>query len=121
MRKNLIISLAIVSILIFGSLIVSAGNNGEQSQSKSIESMKQLRNRICDMLGICLGGCNLTEITGVLVYDEENFFIDDNAAQRRISAPDPFRSGDDIGYDSIMINRKEFARSAGPGHDFIHN
>lgn len=29
------------------------------------------------MLGICLGGCNLTEITGVLVYDGKDFFIND--------------------------------------------
>jgi hypothetical protein len=37
---------------------------------------QRLRNRICDMLGICRGGCNLTEITGTLEYDGQNFIID---------------------------------------------
>lgn len=36
----------------------------------------RLRNRICDMLGICQGGCNLTEITGTLEYDGQNYIID---------------------------------------------
>jgi|GEM_PF-1566017 len=37
--------------------------------------MQQLRNRIRDMLGICQGGANLTELTGVLTYDGTNFYI----------------------------------------------
>ena len=37
--------------------------------------MQRIRNRICDVLGICQGGCNLTNITGILEYDETNFFI----------------------------------------------
>jgi hypothetical protein len=39
--------------------------------------MQRIRNRICDMLGICQGGCNLTELTGLLEYDGNNFFIGD--------------------------------------------
>jgi hypothetical protein len=37
--------------------------------------MQQFRNRIRDMLGICQGGANLTELSGVLTYDGTNFFI----------------------------------------------
>jgi len=39
--------------------------------------MQQFRNRIRDMLGICEGGANLTEVTGILSYDGRNFFIGD--------------------------------------------
>jgi hypothetical protein len=39
--------------------------------------MQRIRNMICDMLGICQGGCNLTEITGIFEYDEQNFIIGD--------------------------------------------
>jgi len=37
--------------------------------------MQQIMNRIRDMLGICQGGCNLTELTGIMTYDGTNFFI----------------------------------------------
>lgn len=30
---------------------------------------------VCDMLGICQGGCELEEITGILTYEGSNFFI----------------------------------------------
>ena len=39
--------------------------------------MQRLRNRICDTLGICQGGCNLITLSGMLTYDGTNFFIDD--------------------------------------------
>lgn len=39
--------------------------------------MQRIRNRICDMLGICQGGCNLIEITGILEYDGQLFTIDE--------------------------------------------
>jgi len=38
--------------------------------------MQQIRNRIRDMLGICQGGANLTELTGVMTYDGKNFYIE---------------------------------------------
>ncbi len=37
--------------------------------------MQRIRYMICDMLGICLGGCELVELTGELTYDGTNFFI----------------------------------------------
>ena len=39
--------------------------------------MQKLRNRICDMLGICQGGVNLTNITGTLSFDGTNFYTED--------------------------------------------
>ena len=38
--------------------------------------MQRIMNRIRDMLGICQGGANLTELTGIMTYDETNFFIE---------------------------------------------
>ncbi len=38
--------------------------------------MQQIMNRIRDMLGICEGGCNLSELTGIMTYDGSNFYID---------------------------------------------
>jgi hypothetical protein len=37
--------------------------------------MQQIMNRIRDMLGVCQGGCNLSELTGVMTYDGANFYI----------------------------------------------
>ena len=51
----------------------------EQTQYQALPGpnglMQQFRNRIRDMLGICEGGANLTELTGILTYDGTNFFI----------------------------------------------
>jgi hypothetical protein len=41
------------------------------------EIMQRLRNRICDTLGICQGGCELITLTGILTYVGADFFIDD--------------------------------------------
>jgi hypothetical protein len=38
--------------------------------------MQRLRNRFCDTLGICQGGCDLTTLSGILSFDGVNFFID---------------------------------------------
>lgn len=39
--------------------------------------MQRFRNQICDMMGICQGGCNLTTVEGVLSFDGSNFYIGD--------------------------------------------
>jgi len=39
--------------------------------------MQRIRNMVCDMLGICQGGCNLIEIIGILEYDEQYFTTDE--------------------------------------------
>ena len=88
-RKIMIIlSSFLVLILIFtGNSIASVGSNydtdGEDSNSgyeplpNGNNLMERLRNRICDTLGICQGGCELVTITGILTYDGSNFYIDD--------------------------------------------
>jgi len=43
--------------------------------SGSNQFMQRIRNMVCDMLGICQGGCELVEVTGILTYDETNFLI----------------------------------------------
>jgi hypothetical protein len=37
--------------------------------------MQRLRNRICDTMGICQGGCTLETIEGVLTFDGTYFYI----------------------------------------------
>lgn len=79
--------IAITAMLLFSGVAVAAqekaGNcNCQQTQNQYQSSsggnglMQQLRNRIRDMLGLCQGGANLTELTGVLTYDGSNFYID---------------------------------------------
>jgi len=43
--------------------------------SSGNQFMQRIRNMVCDMLGICQGGCELEEITGILTYEGSNFFI----------------------------------------------
>jgi hypothetical protein len=79
--------IAITALLLFSGVAVAAqeqaGNcycqqtqNQYQSSPDGNGLMQQLRNRIRDMLGVCQGGANLTELTGVLTYDGTNFYID---------------------------------------------
>ena len=76
MKKQIIVSIVIVSLMVMGGLIATAATNTvEPLDGSGNKLMQRIRNRICDMLGICQGGCNLTEITGILEYDETNFFI----------------------------------------------
>ena len=80
MRK-IIISIALVGLLLLGSIEVFALNNNSDNNIVPLPNgdglMQRLRNRIYDMLGICQGGVNLTTITGILTFDGTNFFIDD--------------------------------------------
>jgi hypothetical protein len=85
MKNKIITAIAIVLLFVCSSIIVSAAEAvGEQNQKRQMmpennggNQFIRLRNRICDTIGICLGGCNLTEITGTFEYDEINFFIGD--------------------------------------------
>ena len=36
--------------------------------------MQRIMNHIRDMLGVCQGGCNLSELTGIMTYDGRNFY-----------------------------------------------
>ena len=83
--KKIILIIAISTILLLG--IAEVGAHGLQHNSENDPDykplpngdglMQRLRNRICDTLGICQGGVDLTTITGVLTYDGTNFYIDD--------------------------------------------
>jgi len=76
MKKQTIVSIAMASLMVMGGLIATvAADNIETLDGGGNQFMQRIRNRICDVLGICQGGCNLTEITGILEYDETNFFI----------------------------------------------
>jgi len=83
--KKIILLTAISAILLFGAVEVFAQGH-QYNCNKNIDYetlpsedglMQKLRNRICDMLGICQGGVNLTNITGVLTFDGSNFYIND--------------------------------------------
>jgi len=83
--KKIILLIAISAILLFGALEVSA-QGFQYNFDKNINYnplpnenslMQRLRNRICDTLGICQGGVNLTTITGIVTYDGTNFYIGD--------------------------------------------
>jgi hypothetical protein len=80
MRK-IIISIALVSLLLIGSVEVFALNqtNSDNSNIAPLPNgdglIQRLSNRICDMLGICQGDVNLTTVTGILTFDGTNFFI----------------------------------------------
>ena len=78
MKKQIIITIAIASLLVLGGAIATASTDNIQTlDSGGNQFMQQIRNRICDMLGICQGGCELIEITGILEYDGTIFFIGD--------------------------------------------
>jgi len=104
--KSKILIVAIAALLLFSGVVAAAGNqagtcqshgqrnqyqststeNGCMSQTKTQNQyqpvpngdgmMKRLMYQIRDMLGICKGGANLSELTGVMTYDGTNFYID---------------------------------------------
>jgi hypothetical protein len=81
--------IAIAALLLFSGVVSAAqkqaGTNQSQGEKNQYQyqplpggngMMQQIRNRIRDMLGMCQGGANLTELTGVMTYDGANFFIE---------------------------------------------
>jgi len=83
--KKIILLVGISAILLLG--IAEAGAQGLQYNGEKDPDykplpngeglMQRLRNRICDTLGICQGGVDLTTVTGTLTYDGNNFYIDE--------------------------------------------
>jgi hypothetical protein len=63
--------------LISGVVAVTAENSDDDVQTLPSGNgvMQQIMNRIRDMLGICQGGCNLSELTGIMTYDGTTFYI----------------------------------------------
>jgi uncharacterized protein (DUF779 family) len=83
-----IVVVALATALLFAGVNIAAAKQAggfQYAKEKPIEQpvpngnglMQQIRNRFRDMLGICQGGCNLTELTGVMTYEGNNFFIED--------------------------------------------
>ena len=71
---SLVMTLLLLSTLLPSSVIALEENNS-QPLPNGEPLFQRIRNRICDMIGICQGGCELAELTGILDYDGENFFI----------------------------------------------
>ena len=71
----------VMTILLVGTLVPSSAIAIEEKDSQPLPIGEPLflriRNRICDMIGICLGGCELENLTGILEYDGVNFIIGD--------------------------------------------
>lgn len=81
--------ITIAALLLFSGVVSAAQqqagdcqNQGEKNQYQYQPSpggnglMQQIRNRIRDLLGMCQGGANLTELTGIMTYDGKNFYIE---------------------------------------------
>jgi hypothetical protein len=89
MKRKIGIVLLAATLLFAGTSVAVAQQAGGYQNQYSKEQpnsqpgpngnglMQQIRNRFCDMLGICQGGCNLTELTGTLTNDGNYFYIDD--------------------------------------------
>lgn len=83
--KAKIFIVAIAALLLFSGVVIAAQTQAVDYQYITENSqplpggnglMQQIRNRIRDMLGMCQGGANLTELTGIMTYDGTNFFIE---------------------------------------------
>jgi hypothetical protein len=77
--KLIIVTVALATLLFIGGVIAVAAekaDNNYQPLPSGNGIMQRIMNRVRDMLGICQGGCNLTELTGIMTYDGSNFFID---------------------------------------------
>jgi hypothetical protein len=79
MKKTMLVTSLVMTLILLGNLlpssVASLENNNNQLSPLEASLLQRIRNRICDMVGICRGGCELFELTGILEYDEQNFFI----------------------------------------------
>jgi len=77
--KLMIVSIA--ALFLFSGVVSAAmehqagANTNQQPVPNGGGAMQRFMNRIRDMLGICQGGCNLENLTGIMTYDGTNFFI----------------------------------------------
>ena len=79
MKKTMLAVSVVMTLLLVGTLVPSSVIALEEKNSQPLPVKDQLllriRNRICDTIGICLGGCELTNLTGILEYDGDIFYI----------------------------------------------
>lgn len=84
--KGKILIVALVVLLLLSGVVAATGKQAgncqrqvEKNQYQPVPNgeglMQRLMNQIRDMLGICQGGAELTELTGVMTYDGTNFYI----------------------------------------------
>lgn len=78
MKKILVLSM--ISLMLVFTAITSAvqlqSDEGNEEE-KQLGFIERIRNRIYDMLGYCYGGVNLTNLTGMLEYNNSVFTIGD--------------------------------------------
>ena len=77
--KIIVVTVAIAALLLIGGVIAVVAEKADDNYQPLPSGngiMQRIMNRIRDMLGICKGGCNLTELTGIMTYDGSDFFID---------------------------------------------
>ena len=76
MKKKIIV-IGIISLFVLSGIAINAAAIPTDNHNGP---MVKLYNRLCDMIGWCRGTgltSNLVNITGILEYDETNFFIGD--------------------------------------------
>ena len=78
MKRKILVLTLVTLFLISGVVAVTAEKTDDtyQTQPDGNGLMQRFMNRIRDMLGLCQGGCNLSELTGLMTYDGTNFYID---------------------------------------------
>ena len=77
MKRNILV-LTLAALFLFSGVVAVAAEKADddyQPLPGGNGVMQQIMNRIRDMLGICQGGCNLSELTGIMTYDGSNFYI----------------------------------------------
>lgn len=83
MKTEIIVTLvvAMVGITVFSGSVIANASGDEHRTNDPLPGgnglMQRLRNRICDTLGICQDGCEPIMLTGILTFDDINFYIDD--------------------------------------------
>ncbi len=77
--KKMLVGFLIVGLLFAANVgIVSAQfDDGADVAPDGNGLMQRFMNRVRDMLGVCQGGVNLSELSGLLTFDGTNYFIGD--------------------------------------------
>jgi len=73
---TMISTLFVITILSTNSVVASSEKEIEPLPNGS-GLLQRIRNQIRDMLGTCQGDCELVEITGILAFEDPNFYVDE--------------------------------------------
>ena len=70
MKKTMLVASLVIALLLFGTVVSSSAITTDDNNSQPLPNgdgiFQRIRNRICDTVGICQGGCELTELIGIL-------------------------------------------------------